>query len=824
MRSGSDINRVLIPLLLLLGSSCGLTFRAPKVPGVTSVSSLVIAPPIANNQSLSVNYENPTAVSLSGTVFGGRTIAAYSIIAGPVNGTLSGTAPNLTYTPKVRFNGTDSITFTINDGTVDSATATVDITILSGSWIQSALGSNASLAPLTTVDLLNSAVYAAYAFTSPTLTLKDSQGTSTYPFTNSSSTGANLVIGKYTDAGHLEWSLDFSSASSILASVLTTDSLGNLIVSGTSVGNWTVSDSQGTSLAAYTTTGAQDVFLAKISPAGQLLWSRLFTASGSQALRSARLLSDGSTLIHGTFSGSSLVIESESSTLSGLSLAGTNSSFLVRIASNGQIGWARRIGGAGNNGGGPGLFSSESFGVANVVFQAADVTTVSVVDSSNTVLGTTSAGGTTNGVVATSLNLSNGNLNWIRVFNAAASTTFSFDDLLPSSQSFDASGNFQMSVAANNTSGAWTGTFRLADGSIVTTFPTIGYGWDHTVFNLSPAGALLWAVSIRGSSSSTTWYPGMWRDSSDHTYISGTLLGSAALQVFNLAGTQILPNISQTSGATSSYIVKLDSSGAVSFATVFNRAASVAATSDDSGNVYWAGTGTLSLAIRETTGALAVLANSGGQDAYIVKLSASGALNWAYDLGSPGTDTVSLRVDPASGDAMVMGTFPSGPLTVKDKAGTLVQSVVQSGGLADAYLGVFNDTGLKWIHRLSGGTVQVSHASSAALGNTFSVYGTFTDSTLVNADALGASIGQMSGTGSTDIFAAQIGIQDGATQFLPLPHGPANASILSLVPGTDRLIGISTSTATALSFGATPVTGLSTGAWQLFGIQPIENP
>jgi hypothetical protein len=47
----------------------------------------------------------------------------------PAHGTLSGTAPNLTYTPDSNFNGSDSFTFKANDGHADSNVATVSITV-----------------------------------------------------------------------------------------------------------------------------------------------------------------------------------------------------------------------------------------------------------------------------------------------------------------------------------------------------------------------------------------------------------------------------------------------------------------------------------------------------------------------------------------------------------------------------------------------------------------------------------------------------------------------------------------------------------------------
>ena len=53
----------------------------------------------------------------------------YTIITPPAHGSLTGTAPNLTYTPALNYNGPDSFTFKVNDGTVDSANATVSLTV-----------------------------------------------------------------------------------------------------------------------------------------------------------------------------------------------------------------------------------------------------------------------------------------------------------------------------------------------------------------------------------------------------------------------------------------------------------------------------------------------------------------------------------------------------------------------------------------------------------------------------------------------------------------------------------------------------------------------
>jgi hypothetical protein len=54
----------------------------------------------------------------------------YVVLTGPTNGTLSGVAPNLTYRGASNYFGPDSFTFSVNDGSLTSAVATVSITVL----------------------------------------------------------------------------------------------------------------------------------------------------------------------------------------------------------------------------------------------------------------------------------------------------------------------------------------------------------------------------------------------------------------------------------------------------------------------------------------------------------------------------------------------------------------------------------------------------------------------------------------------------------------------------------------------------------------------
>ena len=85
--------------------------------------------PTANAQSVTTNEDTAKAVTLTGTDADSSDTLTFNVVAQPTHGSLSGSAPNLTYTPATNYNGPDSFTFKANDGTVDSNTATISITI-----------------------------------------------------------------------------------------------------------------------------------------------------------------------------------------------------------------------------------------------------------------------------------------------------------------------------------------------------------------------------------------------------------------------------------------------------------------------------------------------------------------------------------------------------------------------------------------------------------------------------------------------------------------------------------------------------------------------
>jgi len=95
---------------------------------VTITVTPVNDPPVAAGQGVTTAEDTTRAVTLSATDVEGDALT-YAVASAPAHGTLSGTAPNLTYRPATNYNGPDSFTFTAGDGQAISAAATVSITV-----------------------------------------------------------------------------------------------------------------------------------------------------------------------------------------------------------------------------------------------------------------------------------------------------------------------------------------------------------------------------------------------------------------------------------------------------------------------------------------------------------------------------------------------------------------------------------------------------------------------------------------------------------------------------------------------------------------------
>jgi hypothetical protein len=95
---------------------------------VNVVVSEVNDPLIVDSFTVNTSKNLDAQIELTGTDVDGGAFD-YGVVDNPINGTLTGTAPSLLYTPNVDFVGQDSFTYMISNATEESSLGTVTINI-----------------------------------------------------------------------------------------------------------------------------------------------------------------------------------------------------------------------------------------------------------------------------------------------------------------------------------------------------------------------------------------------------------------------------------------------------------------------------------------------------------------------------------------------------------------------------------------------------------------------------------------------------------------------------------------------------------------------
>ena len=120
---------------VLAGASLTCTLKAvqsvPLICGIEVIAEdAATIPPEVHDRVVEAPLGEPVHVSLSYFDVDGPGPYKFRIIRQPAKGTLSGDGPEVTYTAAPRALGTDSFSWLVNDGAVDSPEATVEVTIL----------------------------------------------------------------------------------------------------------------------------------------------------------------------------------------------------------------------------------------------------------------------------------------------------------------------------------------------------------------------------------------------------------------------------------------------------------------------------------------------------------------------------------------------------------------------------------------------------------------------------------------------------------------------------------------------------------------------
>jgi parallel beta-helix repeat protein len=137
--TGTDITKPILHTYTTAGGFTA-TLTVTDNRGALGKDSVVITvklanrPPVADSQSVATEEDTPLTVILTGSDPDGD-LLTFNIITPPTNGSLSSvsqlspTSAQVTYNPNANFYGSDSFSFQVSDGALDSSPATVSISI-----------------------------------------------------------------------------------------------------------------------------------------------------------------------------------------------------------------------------------------------------------------------------------------------------------------------------------------------------------------------------------------------------------------------------------------------------------------------------------------------------------------------------------------------------------------------------------------------------------------------------------------------------------------------------------------------------------------------
>jgi hypothetical protein len=186
------------------------------------------------------------------------------------------------------------------------------------------------------------------------------------PTVATSAGGADIFLLKYDNAGTLLWSRQFGGTQDDNGSRVATDAAGNIYVAG----DFRLSVAFGTNT--LTSAGGSDFYLLKFDPSGALLWARQAGGAGNESNARVAVDAAGNALVTGAFQGTATF---GTNTLASL---GGNDVFIAKFDPAGNVLWARRAGGSGDD-----LGNELTVGPAGSVFVAGEFTGVAGFGTTN---------------------------------------------------------------------------------------------------------------------------------------------------------------------------------------------------------------------------------------------------------------------------------------------------------------------------------------------------------------------------------------------------------------------------------------------------------
>jgi hypothetical protein len=483
-------------------------------------------------------------------------------------------------------------------------------------------------------------------------------------------TGAQSVfVAKYTSAGTVTWAAQIGATSGVTITGIITDSSGNAIATGTYYSAVTLYNTGGAVGATLAFTGGGDVFIAKYSSAGSVLWATRITGTSTSSDSGQGIAADpsGNVFVIGYYSAAVTLFNTGGTTGATLPFAGSSDTYVAKYSSAGTVLWAAQIASTTGSDIGFGIAADLSGNVFVIGYYGAALTLYNTSGTSGATLPFT--GGLDVFVAKYS---SAGAVLWAA--QITGTTTSSSDQgkaiATDSSGNVFITGEYAAALALYNTNGT-TGA----------TLPNAGTR-DCFIAKYSSGGAVLWAARI--TSTGIDIGNGIATDSSGNVLVTGYC--SAATTLYNTGGT-----IGATLAAPTQnqcFIAKYSSVGAVTWAARAGGTNGIGTgiTVDPSGNVLVTGYYAGGMTLYDSSGVSnATLPFTGSVDAFLAKYSPNGYIIGQFPASS--NVLVSATYTPSTFSPFINGTATSTTLA----GTTLATTGIFVGGPSNYFNGTISE-------------------------------------------------------------------------------------------------------------------------------------
>jgi hypothetical protein len=447
-----------------------------------------------------------------------------------------------------------------------------------------------------------------------------------------------------------------------------------------------------------------NVYFAKYSSDGEILWALRWTATGGIGTRDIAVDSRGNVYVTGFYVNSSLLMyDINQKLVRTLANSGGYDGLVAKYSSSGTLLWtSRHVNAVTAYPTGIAVDSSGNV-YAGGTWDGANVTIYSAGEASSNTYGTT--GGQTDGYIV-KYN-SSGIIQW------SAKIVCSSYDTGGMSLKTDSSGDVY-SVGINVFAAP---TFYNANG---TTGGSLSWGGSTEgawLAKWNSSGTFQWALRFVTGDMNTS-RGALSIDSSANLYVSSAYDSSLSLRNTGDGLAATMTN----SGSYDAFLVKYSSAGSYIWnARVGGSGSSqeIGNAIDGNGNLYIMGIYTGTIIVYTSGEASSItLSNSGGFDNFIAKYTSAGALLWATRIASSGNENYKgLSVDP-QGNVYAFGGY-EGTVTFFNAGGTSAGTLSNVG--FDSYLAKYDTNGqFLWVARITGAGSDNAEVSAAdANGNIY---------------------------------------------------------------------------------------------------------